>query len=130
MFDEIKIYAIAGIILILGIGYFVYLIYQDLIFLKKGLKSGSHENDHEDYQEDEQEFIGEEDYDEEEEESGIDCHDHEDKYEDFSDDKELETHLNSLVEIEEPTMEVQEPKKKRGPKKKLETIEEVQEIEL
>lgn len=130
MFNDIKIYGIVGIILILGIGYFVYLIYQDLIFLKKGLKNNNHEDNQEDYQEDEQELIDhEEDYDfediEDEEEED------EDKYEDFSGSQDnyedLENHISSLVEIEdEPiVVDIREPKKKRASKKKiLETVEE------
>ena len=98
---DIKIYAIVGVILILALGYFVYLIYQDLIFLKKDIEGRTND-------------VDEEDIDEENE--GID---YIQEWEDEDgEDGQLEEHLETLVEEEEPVFIVkEEPPKQRKPRK-------------
>ena len=133
--SDVRIYGIGAIILILSMGYFVYLLYQDVTFIKKELAGYTSSVNH-DYNEDEEgeeeEGDDEEEGDEEEEEEGDD----EEHYHDFTGES-LETHLDSfmrpdndsrLYTIDEESEVVPTVKKRRGRKQKVEQ-EPVQEPE-
>lgn len=91
--DTIKIYAIVGVILILGLGYFVYLLYKDVLFLKKEIVNTldeSLEKDIEEYNEDEEEYTDFNEYNEESES--------ETEIEELDWQEELDSHINTITE--------------------------------
>jgi hypothetical protein len=104
---DIKIFGVVGILILLVIGYFVYLLYQDLVFLKKELTELKQEQKEENWITDE-----EDDYSENNEED------------DQEQDEELERHLASFMasQQENETFHEHQPS--------LEPIQEVSEPEL
>lgn len=97
---DIKIMAIVSVLILLILGYFVYVLYQDVVFLRKDVQEikGNSWGFTEDEGEEDEEYDG----DEEDEE----YHDHEDEM--------LENHLNtflnqpsmpSIAELPEPEQE-------------------------
>ena len=71
---DIKLIALIAIILLIGIGYLVYSLYKDLVFLKSQINSG---NPVLEFQETEEDF---------------------DQEDDTEEDEELERHLQSIME--------------------------------
>lgn len=111
--SDVRIYGIGSIILILSIGYFVYLLYQDVVFIKKELKDYKSSSGHS-YQEDDQK----EDETEEEEE------DYEDYFENYQNTEDLENHLDSfMVNQDLETIEEEAPLK-------IEEVQEVSEVDV
>jgi hypothetical protein len=74
---DVKIFGIFGIVLVLVIGYFVYLMYQDLVYLKKDLLELKSKKTHDLIEEEE-----ENDWDEEEEEVESELTEEEDREQD------------------------------------------------
>jgi len=123
---DLKVFGSISIIILLILGYFVYLLYQEFSFVKKEfleLKMSIYSNNH----------IGHEDY-----ENDYDGDD-EEELSDEQQDEELERHLASFMEqrdihpvleeiVEEPE-EPKEEKKKVVRRKKKEEVQEVQENE-
>lgn len=122
-----KLLLIAGIIIILGIGYFTYLVYQDTIAIKKEIDdikntilSGDYNEEGDEYEDEEGEYDeddleDEDDYEEEDE-------DLEDGEIDENDVTEEESHMDLLEPIpEEPEVEIKLTPKRKGKKQQSDT---------
>jgi hypothetical protein len=133
MFDELKTYGIISVLLILVLGYFVYIIYRDNILLKNNLKELK------ELIADESEVIseGDEEQHEHDYEDGIpEGYDYTDVDAYFSHIKEELPVIEEIKEEEEVQIQQeqqeqqeQEEKKKRKykkPKKSIELVEEIQ----
>lgn len=126
--SDVRIYGIGAIILILSMGYFVYLLYQDVVFIKKELDSykseelHSYDEDVEDPEENlEQESVDFDDEDDEEDENNS-LESHLDSFMNSHENHHLHT-IEELPEDDEELTEcepeIQEViKKKRGRKPK------------
>lgn len=107
---DIKIFGVVGILILLVIGYFVYLLYQDLVFLKKEVTELKQKEENWTPEEDDYSENNEEEDDQEED--------------DQEEDEELERHLASFMasQQENETFHEHQPR--------LEPIQEVSEQEL
>jgi FtsZ-interacting cell division protein ZipA len=88
---DVKIFGIFGIVLILVIGYFTYLMYQDLVFLKKDLSELKSKKTHDLIEEEEENDWEDEEDDDEELESELT---------EEEQDEILDQHLASFMENE------------------------------
>ena len=138
---DIKIFGVVGILILLVLGYFVYVLYQDVVFLKKEVLEIKKDKNQESWSDEE---------DLEEQESFSDYEEEDDEEQEL----ELERHLASFMQSQEPvelpispqitevepenicTLEEhpEEPKQeenkpKRVYKKKIKILEPIQEIE-
>lgn len=123
MFDDLKTYGIISVLLILVLGYFVYVIYRDNIILKNDIKEIKEFF----YSEDSEEDTQEDEDDDEEYYEDEDQHNHTQQM-DFKDIDEYFAHVkpSSLPVIEELTQEEpvvteEKPKKKKPRKSKVST---------
>lgn len=116
---DIKIMAIVSVLILLILGYFVYVLYQDVVFLRKDvqeIKGNSWEFMEETGEEEEEETEEDEDYEGDEE-----YHNHEDEM--------LENHLNTF--LNQPSMptiaELPEPVQEQEVFPEAELVPEIQE---
>jgi hypothetical protein len=155
---DIKIFGVVGILILLVLGYFVYVLYQDIVFLKKEVVELKQDNKQESWSDeeelDEQEAFSdyEEDDDEEQElelerhlasfmgsqqAKSLQIHSHIEELqpeinnyihpETLSEDSPVETHSN-IEELQITPEPKKENKPKRVYKKKIKTLEPIQEI--
>ena len=96
-FSDARFYGIVGILLILVIGYFVYLMYSDLVMLKKQVVDLTVEDFTGDYREDD-----EEDYDGDNEEE---WDENDDEYDNPELEKTLQDIMDGTPEAPEPALE-------------------------
>jgi type III secretory pathway component EscV len=136
---DIKIFGVVGILILLVIGYFVYLLYQDLVFLKKEVTELKQENWS---SEEEQDDYSEQTEDEDDQEQDEELERHLATFMASQKENEFHQHLEPIQEIQEPEIElvqeeqVPEPQvKKRQYKKKAQAqieseVEQTTEIEV
>lgn len=134
---DIKIFGVVGILILLVIGYFVYLLYQDLVFLKKEVTELKQEKKEENWTSEEDDDYSEEDDQEEDEElerhlasfmasqeENENFHNHQQKLEPIQEVSEPEVHeLIQELQVPEPQVKIV---KKRQYKKKVQIENEIE----
>lgn len=125
MFDELKTYGIISVLLILVLGYFVYIIYRDNIILKNNVKELKESlfNDEEDSKSQSEEDEDEEHY--HDEESGVVYTDLDEYFSHVT-----PNNLHTIEEVEElPELEILEEPKQKKTRTKKNKKEEVVELD-
>ena len=123
MFDDLKTYGIISVLLILVLGYFVYVIYRDNIVLKnevKEIKEFFYNEDEDTASEEDAEEDNEEEYIHEITAHPVDFKDIDEYFADVS-----PSTLPTIEELpeEEPVLTEEKPKKKKSKKSKASTVE-------
>lgn len=119
---DIKIFGVVGILILLVIGYFVYLLYQDLVFLKKEVTELKQENwsSEEEEQDDYSEQTEEEEEDDQEQDEELERHLA--SFMASQQENEFHQHLETIQEIQEPGPEVQLTQEEQVPEPEVKVV--------